>query len=395
MAENRLRVGVAGLGKAFLLMMPTLVRHPNVQLVAAADLRAEARARFAGDFGGNTYASVEELCADPSVDAIYVATPHQYHAEHVTMAASAGKHVLVEKPMALTLKECRAMIQAVRRTGVQMVIGHSHSFDAPILKTREIIEGGTLGSLRMITAMNFTDFLYRPRRPEELRSESGGGVVFNQAPHHVDIVRYLAGGMTRSVRAMTGAWDQARPTEGAYCALLTFEDGAFASITYSGYAHFDSDEFMDWIAESGYPKDPDQYGTARALLSRASPIDDEVALKNARNYGGEAAPSLPQKRRWHQQFGVIIASCERGDLRPMPNGVAIYDDVSRRFDAIAEPDVPRAGVVDELCDAVFFGRVPIHNGEWGLATMEVCLGILQSAREQREITLQHQTPVPV
>src|SRR6266550_5629276 len=152
MAEHRLRVGVAGLGRAFLLMMPTLVRHPNVQLVAAADPRAEARARFAADFTANVYASVEELCADPDVDAVYVATPHQYHAEHVRMATAAGKHVLVEKPMALTLHECRAMTEAVRRAGVQMVIGHSHSFDAPIVKAREIIESGTVGPLRMITA---------------------------------------------------------------------------------------------------------------------------------------------------------------------------------------------------------------------------------------------------
>ena len=395
MTERRLRLGVAGLGRAFQLMLPTLLRHPNIRLAAAADPRADPRARFGDDFAANVYPSVEELCADPTVDAVYVATPHQYHAQHVEMAAAAGKHVLVEKPMALSLDECRAMTEAVRRAGVQMVIGHSHSFDAPILKTREIIASGTLGPLRMITAMNFTDFLYRPRRPEELRTESGGGVVFNQAPHHVDVVRYLAGGKTKSVRAMTGAWDKTRPTEGAYSALLTFESAAFASIAYSGYAHFDTDEFMGWIAESGYPKDPDRYGAARARLRNASSMDDEVALKHARNYGGDAAPAAAQGRRWHQQFGVIIASCERGDLRPMPNGVAIYDDAARRFEAIAEPLVPRAEVVDELCNAVFFGRRPMHNGEWGLATMEVCLAILQSAREQREIALQHQTAVPV
>src|SRR3954466_14957477 len=145
MAERKLRMGVAGLGKAFQLMLPPLVRHPNVHLVAAADPRAEARRRFAADFAVNSYASVEELCADPNVDAVYVATPHQYHAPHVAMAAAAGKHVLVEKPMALTLGECRAMIEAVRRAGVQMIVGHSHSFDAPILKTREMIEGGALG----------------------------------------------------------------------------------------------------------------------------------------------------------------------------------------------------------------------------------------------------------
>src|SRR5258705_5715502 len=290
MEDCKLRVAVAGLGKAFQLMMPTLVRHPNISLVAAADPRTKAQARFAADFAANTYASVEELCADPDVEAIYVATPHQYHAEHVAMAAAAGKHVLVEKPVALTLDECRAMTEAVRRAGVQMVIGHSHSFDAPILKTREIIESGAVGPLRMITAMNFTDFLYRPRRPEELRSETGGGVVLNQAPHHVDVVRYLAGGSTRSVRAMTGAWDKTRPTEGAYSALLTFENGVFASLAYSGYAHFDSDEFMGWIAESGYPKDSDQYGTARALLRQTASANEELVLKHARNYGGGEAP---------------------------------------------------------------------------------------------------------
>ena len=118
-----------------------------VQQRGLAESRTKAQARFTADFAANSYASVEELCADPDVDAIYVATPHQYHAEHVTMAAAAGKHVLVEKPMALTLGECRAMTEAVRRAGVQMVIGHSHSFDAPILKTREIIEGGTVGQL--------------------------------------------------------------------------------------------------------------------------------------------------------------------------------------------------------------------------------------------------------
>src|SRR6202171_337234 len=109
MAERKLRVGVAGLGKAFQLMLPTLVRHPNISLVAAADPRTKARAPSRADFPANSYASVEELCADPDVDAIYVATPHQYHAEHVTMAAAAGKHVLVEKPMALTLQESRTI----------------------------------------------------------------------------------------------------------------------------------------------------------------------------------------------------------------------------------------------------------------------------------------------
>src|SRR5205814_8464839 len=118
-------------------------------------------------------------------------------------AFEARKHALVEKPMALTLAECRAMVDAARAAPKHLIVGHSHSFDAPIRRTRELIASGKYGRLRMITAMNFTDFLYRPRRPEELDSARGGGAVYNQAAHHVDIVRLLGGGRLATVRAAT------------------------------------------------------------------------------------------------------------------------------------------------------------------------------------------------
>src|SRR5258706_10314345 len=283
MSDRKLKIGVAGLGRAFQLMMPTFIADPRISLVAAADPRPEARLRFESDFAAETFSSVDDMCARSSADAIYVATPHQWHAQNVAAAARAGKHVLVEKPMALTIEDCHAMIQATDGAGVQMVIGHSHSFDAPVRRTRELIANGDFGALRMITAINYTDFLYRPRRPEQLSSKLGGGVVYNQAPHQVDIMRLLAGPV-RSVRAATGAWDPERPTEGAYSALMIFESGAFASITYSGYAHFDSDELTEWIAESGYEKDPDVYGVARAAL-RDHSATRELDFKNARNYG--------------------------------------------------------------------------------------------------------------
>ena len=378
-------IGAAGLGRAFSLMAPTFAGDARVRLVAAADPRPEARARFEADFGGRTYASVEALCADPGVDAVYVATPHQHHAAHTILAAAAGKHVLVEKPMALGLDECAAMSAAARAHRVHLIVGHSHSFDAPIALARKLIESGAYGQLRMITAVNFTDFLYRPRRPEELDTARGGGAVFNQAAHHVDIARLLAGGRVRTVRAQTGAWDPGRPADGAYSALLSFEDGLYASLTYSGYAHFDSDELCDWIGEGGQRKDPAAYGAARRRLS-----GDEMALKNASNYGGPLferadAPLL------HQHFGLLIASCERADLRPTPQGVMVYGDTERRLQPLRAPKVQRAGVIDELHAAVVDGKPPRHDGEWGAATLEVCLAILRSSREGREIALPSQT----
>ena len=381
---RRLRIGVAGLGRAFSVTLPTF-RDPRVELVAATDTRAEARNRFAQDFAARTHETIEDLCADPAVEIVYVATPHQLHACHSILAAQHGKHVLVEKPMALTLEDCAAMIDAARKRGVHLIVGHSHSFDTPILRARELIASGAYGAVRMITALNYNDYLYRPRRPEELDTAQGGGAVFNQAAHQVDIVRLLGGGRVKTVRAATGAWDAARPTEGAYAALLTFENGAFASLTYGGYGHFDSDEFSGWIGEMGqakqsYARKPQRFASAA----------EEAAFKDARNYGGAAYQAPAQDNLAHQHFGTIIVSCALADLRPMPDGVMIYQNGTARLDPLPPPDIPRLEVIDELFAAVLDGKPPLHDGAWAMATLEVCLAMLQSAREGREVGLRHQ-----
>jgi phthalate 4,5-cis-dihydrodiol dehydrogenase len=378
---RKLNLGVAGLGRAFVLMAPTFAADARVALVAGADPRAEALSRFQKDFGARTYATVEELCADPAVEVVYVATPHQFHAANARLAASRGKHILVEKPMALTLEEARDMVDAARAAGVQLVVGHSHSFDAPITRARQMIQGGAFGKLRMVSALNYTDFLYRPRRAEELDAAQGGGAVMNQAAHHVDVVRLLSGSPVETIRALTGAWDSSRPVEGAYAALLGFADGAFATIAYSGYAHFDSDELAGWIGEGGQRKDPSRYGATRLALT-----GDEAKLKNARNYGGERF-AAPDKPAGHAHFGLLVASCDKADLRPTPEGLWIYGDRERRFENLDKPAVPRAGVIDELYGAVVEGKAPLHDGAWGLATLEVCLAMLRSAREGREVAL--------
>ena len=400
MTVRKLRLGVAGLGRAFTLMLPTLASDPRIALVAATDPRADALERFVADFGGHTHRSIEALCADEAVEAIYLATPHELHAEHAILAACHGKHLIVEKPMAITLDQCSAMMEAADRAGTALVIGPSHSFDAPIRRTRALIEDGGFGSLRMLNAQYYTDFLYRPRRPEELDTSLGGGAVFSQGAHQVDIVRYLAGGIGRSVRALTGAWDRARPTEGAYAALVTFEHGVFASLVYSGYAHFDGDEWCEGIGEMGQSKDRSAYGAARRNLRTARSPREEQALKQARNYGGARYPrpaAAPvaggAASTWHAHFGLVIASCERADLRPLPRGVVIYGDDEIRMEALAPPVIPRVEVIDELYTAIVKAQAPLHDGRWGRATVEMCLAILESARTGREVVLEHQVPV--
>jgi len=391
MSERRLRIGVAGLGRALTLTLPSFAADPRIQLVAATDPRVDATAHFAAEYGARAHDTVEALCADPGVEAVYIATPHELHAAHVLLAAKHGKHVLVEKPMATAEDECRAIVAAVDRAGVVLVVGPSHSFDRPIARAREIIDSGDCGAVRMIHAQYFTDFVYRVRRSEELDAARGGGVLLSQGAHQIDIVRLLGGGMATSVRAFTGDWDPKRPPEGAYAALIAFEGGAFASLTYSGYGRFDGDTICGDISELGARKDPRDYGMARRRLAQAPTPTAEAAAKAARGFGGSAgvAPNVAA----YEHFGFVLVCCEKADLRPAPDGVTVYRDDAVEFDALPAPRVTRGPVIDELWNAVVRGRPPLHDARWGAATIETCLALRTSAREGRDVALRQQVPV--
>src|SRR5215213_5861401 len=104
-----LRLGFAGLGEAATLVIPEIAPLPFIELTAACDLRPKARQHFEQQYEGKAYERFEDLCASPDVDAIYIATPHQLHADHAVMALEHGKHVIVEKPMALTVADAERM----------------------------------------------------------------------------------------------------------------------------------------------------------------------------------------------------------------------------------------------------------------------------------------------
>ena len=393
-----LKIGVAGLGRAFTLMLPTFMQDSRIQLVAATDPIARAKAQFEKDFQAVTVESVAELCALKEVEAVYIATPHQFHAEHVALAAQHGKHVWVEKPMAISLEECTHMMNACQQAGVQLMVGHSHSFNAPVLRARHLIASGQLGQVRMITALNYTDFLYRPRRPEELNTALGGGVIHSQAAHQIDVVRLLGGGKVASVQACTGQWDASRPTEGAYSALLLFENGAFANVTYNGHGHFDSDVWMDHVGEIGNAKpeseNEQRYGQAKKRLASAQSPEQESDLKAARNYGGPQYAPAAMNANAFQHFGPVVVSCDKGDIRLTPHGIWVYGPDKVYFDELSAPAYPRKEVIDELFQALRHTNPLVHNGEWSRASTEVCLGILQAAKSQQAVKMQHQVGVP-
>jgi phthalate 4,5-cis-dihydrodiol dehydrogenase len=270
-AERVLRVGIAGVGPAGTGIMSALSGRPHLQLTAVADVRESALARFRDEFGTEAYASVEELCASPNVDAVWVSTPNHLHAEHAITAAQHGKHVIVSKPLAITLQQAEAMVEAAERNGVKLLCGHTRSMATSSRKMAELVRREEYGKLAMLHQWKWADWLYRPRSPYELDLAQGGGVVFRQGPHQIDILRLIAGGIVKSVRASVLQMDPRRPVPGAYVAYLTFEGDVPATMIYSGYAHFDTSELT--FGRGAYTGD---------RVSRDSTEEEERAFKEAR-----------------------------------------------------------------------------------------------------------------
>ena len=382
-----IRLGIIGLGRAAAAMLPSLHAHPGLTLAGAADPNALVRARFEELHGGPAFSNAEDMLASGLVDAVYIASPHQFHVEHALAAAGTGKHFIVEKPLALTLADCQSIVDAARIAGVVSLVGHTHGFNPAIRAMRRVIESGEIGRLRMLTNIVYTDFLYRPRRPEELDTRAGGGIMFNQVPHQIEIVRVLAREPVRCVRASSGAWDSARPTEGAMAAFIEFDSGVTATLTYSAYDHFDSDEFCSWIGAGGQPRKPAHGSARRALLATAGA--SELQARTQRGLAGARSDAGAAAVAYQPHFGELIVTCERADMRISPQGVMIYgDDGVRELKLPEGRSVPnRDAVADDFVDAVTGVRAPLQDAAWGLQTMEVALALMRSATERREIHL--------
>lgn len=400
-----LRLGIAGLGEAATEFLPAYSRHPHAKLVACADLRAVARERFERDFGARSYESIEELCAQPDVDVVVVATNHEYHVEPVLMAAAHGKHVIVEKPLSLTLDDCDRMIAACERAGVLLLGGHNHSYDPAVRKMREIVRSGTIGPLRMVNAWNYNDFMVRPYPAEHLQQSRG--VVLNQGAHQVDMLRLLGGGLLRSVRAVAGRWDDERPGEGAYVAFLEFEDGTPATLVYNGYGFFDTAEMMGWLGEGGAPRIPGVNAKARRQFFSHPAAERERIIESYKEGRRFGAVGVDQVYRmpdgWqkggrpdgehdvHQpRFGVFLVTCALGDMRQTADGIKIHGTEEREIplDGMTRG---RTAELDELYGALAEDKPLVHSGRWSKASIEACLAILRSSEERREILLRHQT----
>jgi phthalate 4,5-cis-dihydrodiol dehydrogenase len=392
-----LKIGLLGIGVGAAEILPAMQSMPTIDLVAGADVVPATRERFHQRFPeARVYESAEQLCADPEVAAVWIATPNRFHAPHTILAAQHGKHVVVEKPMAISLAEAEQMVETAERNQVKLLAGHTQSYSLPIRAMRKIISSGRLGKLTSISIWAYSDWMLRPRTADELDLSQGGGIPYRQGPHQIDTVRVLGGGQLRSVRAMVGQWMPERPIPGYYSAYLEFEDGTPVTITHNGYGYFNTNELMPW-GSGRHRYTPEERVQIRQQL-RAGTRDEQQDKQDLRIGGRLETETFqrPERLPWlPADLGVVIVSCERGDLRHSQYGVYVYDDEGIHDVELGRDEGPgmRRAELEELYNAAVLDQPVFHDGRWGMATLEACLALMQSARERREIPLTHQVPV--
>jgi len=193
------RVGLAGLGFMGGTHAQCHAALPNAELVAVCDVEKDRREKFAATYGAEPYASLDEMLST-DIDMVDLCLPTYLHRQAVEAAAAANKHILCEKPMALTLADCDAMIAAANKAGVQFMVAHVIRFwpEYPVIK--EILDSGRLGKILWMSATRMSppptwswqEWIFDPKR--------SGGAVLDLHVHDLDFIAWILG-MPKTVYA--------------------------------------------------------------------------------------------------------------------------------------------------------------------------------------------------
>src|SRR5512139_3822581 len=227
MSERVLRWGILGAARINRMVIPALRGSAGNRLLAVASRDPAKAAAYAGEWGiDRVHGSYEALLADPEIDAAYVPLPNHLHAEWTIRAACAGKHVLCEKPLALTVAEVDAIGAAARESGVVVAEAFMYRHHPQTLKVKELVDGGAVGAVRFVRG-TFSFPLDRPN-DVRLRPEWGGGCLWDVGCYPISFTRFVLDGEPVEV---TGA-QALGPTgiDETFAGQMIFPGGALVQI---------------------------------------------------------------------------------------------------------------------------------------------------------------------
>jgi len=342
-------VAIAGAGVIASFHARAVAGLPNARLRAVADVAAEAAQRCAAEFGVDAYTDLGELLRRPDIDVVSVCVPSGLHADVGAQAAEAGKHVIVEKPIDVSLEAADRLIATCRRRGVKLAVISQHRFDPGIQAIRAALDAGRFGRL-VLGDVNVkwyrTGTYYSSAGWRGTWELDGGGALMNQGVHWVDVLQWMMGPVDRVVaRCSMIAHDI--PVEDVALALLTFRSGALGVIEVSTAVY------------PGLPERIEISGT-----------------------GGTAVAEMGEVRIWEFKD-------EKGELGPY--GAKLRS--SRRAEPATSPDPATAQIaghrtqIADFLQAIADDREPLITGEEARKPLEIILAVYESARTGREVAL--------
>ena len=342
---------IVGGGVIAPLHAESIAALPNATLRAVVDVVPEVAERRAAEWGCDAYTDLRAALDRSDIDVVSVCVPSGLHAAIGTQVAAAGKHVVVEKPVEISLEAADRLIGACRRHGVTLTVISQHRFDPGIRRLHEAVAAGRLGRLVLgdaIIKRYRTQPYYDSAGWRATWELDGGGALMNQGVHYVDLLQWLMGPVTRVVaRCATAA--HTIPVEDVAAALLTFAGGALGVIEASTAAY------------PGFAERLEITGTGGTVVTE----DGEILAWALKDEEGETGP-----------YGGKIRYLDAGRPPVAAPG------------ALEAPKTAghRAQLAD-LLDAIATGRDPAISGEEGRKPLEIIVAVYESARTGREVAL--------
>jgi predicted dehydrogenase len=375
MRESKVGVGVIGVGGiSNYVHLPGLRLCPQADIVALCDSNAELLQKRALEYGvSRTYTEYSELLQNPAVDAIVVATPTIMHAPVAFAAIAAGKHVLVEKQLAMTYAEAVQMYEAATRAGVQHMTAFTYRFVPAMRYLRYLLGKGTIGLPRHVRIARLQDFPETSLGWRQQRSLAGSGEVGDMGAHRIDFCHDLIGPIARVV-ALTRIFVPQR----------SGQDGALLPA--------DTEDFAAFIAEFAEGVGVEQGAVATFDLSKIDKGREKGGhgLDEFEVYGTEGTLIY----HLHRPYEIMIGRPDgRLETTPVPRDFLVYPG-SPRDPAAGEPTtVFRYDQDFAFIQATINGGGDIPTFYDGMRCQAVVDAVLQSAQEQRWVDVADIPPV--
>jgi predicted dehydrogenase len=341
--------GIVGTGVIAAIHADALAQLPSAALVAVTDVVGSRAGSFAAARGCAAEPDLDALLARPDVEVVSVCVPTGLHAEVGVRAAQAGKHLVIEKPIDVTLEAADRLIEAARSTGVALTVISQHRFDAGLIEARRLLGEGALGRLVLGEASTkwYRGQEYYDSAPWRGTDAMDGGSLMNQGVHYVDLLRWCMGPVAE-VTAVCSTQTHQIEVEDTSLAIVRFTSGAVGTILSSTAAF------------PGFPQRLEITGTEGTVT-----IEDGRMVRRALR-------------------GALPAEATAAAGAAVPSGVA----GAAASDPAAVGLASHAAQIADLLAAVEEGREPAVGGEDGRAALEVVLAVYESARSGRPVLIE-------